>query len=97
VFSLVPIVVFSIAVFFIPFSLRVQTIANHNLLKSSSASSSFHPVYHPIYDLNKVQHNTNHTNRAVQWGHAVPQWERHCTTNRKVAESIPGGAVLIFH
>jgi hypothetical protein len=30
-------------------------------------------------------------------GHAVAQWLRHCATNRKVAGSIPNGAVGIFH
>jgi hypothetical protein len=30
-------------------------------------------------------------------GHAVAQWLRHCTTNRKVAVSIPDGAIGIFH
>jgi hypothetical protein len=30
-------------------------------------------------------------------GHAVTQWLRHCATNRKVAESIPDGAIGIFH
>jgi hypothetical protein len=26
-------------------------------------------------------------------GHAVPQWLRHCATNRKVAGSIPDGVI----
>jgi hypothetical protein len=30
-------------------------------------------------------------------GHAVAQWLRHCATNRKVAGSIPGGVIGIFH
>jgi hypothetical protein len=30
-------------------------------------------------------------------GYAVAQWLRHCAINRKVAESIPDGAVRIFH
>jgi hypothetical protein len=30
-------------------------------------------------------------------GHAVTQWLRHCATNRKVAGSIPGGIIEIFH
>jgi hypothetical protein len=30
-------------------------------------------------------------------GHAVAQWLRHCTTNRKVAGSIPYGVIGIFH
>jgi hypothetical protein len=30
-------------------------------------------------------------------GHAVAQWLRHCATNRKVAGSIPDGAIGIFH
>jgi hypothetical protein len=31
------------------------------------------------------------------WGHAVAQWLRHCATNRKVAGSIPDGAIGIFN
>jgi hypothetical protein len=27
----------------------------------------------------------------------VAQWRRHCATNRKVAGSIPGGVIWIFH
>jgi hypothetical protein len=30
-------------------------------------------------------------------GHAVAQWLRHCASNRKVAGSIPDGAIEIFH
>jgi hypothetical protein len=30
-------------------------------------------------------------------GHAVAQWLRHCTMNRKVAGSIPDGVIEIFH
>jgi hypothetical protein len=30
-------------------------------------------------------------------GFAVAQWLRHCTTNRKVAGSIPDGVIGIFH
>jgi hypothetical protein len=34
----------------------------------------------------------------LQWrGHAVAQWLRHCTTNRKVGGSIPDGVIWIFH
>ena len=31
------------------------------------------------------------------WGTAVAQWLRCCATNRKVAGSIPGGVIGIFH
>jgi hypothetical protein len=32
------------------------------------------------------------------WGPLmVAQWLRHCTTNRKVAGSIPDGVIGIFH
>jgi hypothetical protein len=34
---------------------------------------------------------------ALMWGHTVVQWLKHCTTNRKVAGSIPDGVVGIFH
>jgi hypothetical protein len=30
-------------------------------------------------------------------GLAVAQWLRHCATKRKVAGSIPGGFIGIFH
>ena len=30
-------------------------------------------------------------------GTAVGQWLRRCATNRKVASSIPGGVIGIFH
>ena len=30
-------------------------------------------------------------------GTAVAQWLRRCATNRKVADSIPGGVIGIFH
>jgi hypothetical protein len=29
--------------------------------------------------------------------HAMAQWLRHCSTNRKLARSIPDGVVGIFH
>ena len=32
-----------------------------------------------------------------KWGTAVAQWIRRCATNRKVAGSIPDGAIGIFH
>ena len=32
-----------------------------------------------------------------QWGTAVAQWLRRCSTNRKVAGSIPAGVIGIFH
>jgi hypothetical protein len=34
---------------------------------------------------------------AYRAGHAVAQWLRHCTTNRKVAGSIPDGVIGIYH
>jgi hypothetical protein len=34
-----------------------------------------------------------HANRE----HVVAQWLRHCTTNQKVAGSIPDGVIGIFH
>jgi hypothetical protein len=34
---------------------------------------------------------------AEYLGHAVAQWLRHCPTNRKVAASIPGGVIGVFH
>jgi hypothetical protein len=33
----------------------------------------------------------------IIWGHAVAQWLRHCSTNQKVAGSIPDGVIGIFH
>jgi hypothetical protein len=32
----------------------------------------------------------------LRW-HAVAQWLWHCATNLKVAGSIPGGAIGVFH
>jgi hypothetical protein len=34
---------------------------------------------------------------ACLWGTAVAQWLRYCSTNRKVAGSIPDGVIGIFH
>jgi hypothetical protein len=34
---------------------------------------------------------------SIWWGHAVAHWLKHCTTNRKVAGSIPDGVIRIFH
>ena len=33
----------------------------------------------------------------IFWGTALAQWLRCCATNRKVAGSIPGGVIGIFH
>ena len=33
----------------------------------------------------------------IDLGTAMAQWLRRCTTNRKVAGSIPGGVIGIFH
>jgi hypothetical protein len=34
---------------------------------------------------------------TTKLGHAMAQWLRHCTTNRKVACSIPDGVTGYFH
>ena len=34
---------------------------------------------------------------SILWGNALAQWLRCCATNRKVAGSIPGGVIGIFH
>jgi hypothetical protein len=34
---------------------------------------------------------------TMRVGTAVAQWLRYCATNRKVAGSIPDGAIGIFH
>jgi hypothetical protein len=36
-------------------------------------------------------------NTKIELVHAMAQWLRHCATNRKVAESIPDGAIGIFN
>jgi hypothetical protein len=36
-------------------------------------------------------------NYISEAGHAVAPWLRHCTTNRKVAGSIPDGVTGFFH
>ena len=38
-----------------------------------------------------------HLPTSSSWGTAVAQWLRCCTTNRKVAGSIPDGVIGIFH
>jgi hypothetical protein len=40
--------------------------------------------------------NNNNTMHRERQGHAVVQWLRHCTTNQKVAGSIPDGVIGIF-
>jgi hypothetical protein len=39
----------------------------------------------------------DYANYCVKSGTAVAQWLRYCTTNRKVAGSIPDGVSGIFH
>jgi hypothetical protein len=39
----------------------------------------------------------SYQSNLILLGHVVVQWLRHCTTNRKVAGSIPDGVIGIFH
>ena len=53
-----------------------------------------------LYRLEKLHlplRNNYHSNNREAWGTRWRSWLRHCGTSRKVAGSIPGGVIGVFH
>ena len=80
---------------------RSTFVGNKSLGRDGSTAmcrkTTFRSTTERIYDGGPIILYYNIIILTIVLGTAVAQWLRFCATNRKVAGSIPGGVIGIFH